>query len=110
MDKEKASCYRKATKNNCHPSAVPTSSLFIVLPAWTGTYSDVLPYLNTELGGGDYIRLPASLTLHVHGKLITLHAREIHVNALRDEAEAALERLQKRINVAWTKLLVRVQA
>jgi ArsR family metal-binding transcriptional regulator len=65
--------------------------------------SGVLPYLNTELGGGDYIRLPPSLTLHVHGKLITLHAREIYVNALRDEAEAEviLEWLKKQINDTW---------
>jgi hypothetical protein len=34
--------------------------------------AEVLPYLNTELGGGDYVRLPPSLTLHIHGKLVTL--------------------------------------
>ena len=50
--------------------------------------SEALPYLNTELGGGDYIQSPPSLTLRVHGKLITLHAREIYVNALNGEEEA----------------------
>jgi ArsR family metal-binding transcriptional regulator len=65
--------------------------------------SEVLPFLNTELAGGDYIRSPASLTLHVHGKLITLHAREIYVNALKDEEEAEkiLGWLKKEINEAW---------
>ncbi len=67
--------------------------------------SEVLPYLNTELGGGDYIQSPPSLTLRVHGKLITLHAREIYVNALNDEEEAEkiLGWLKKEINQAWEK-------
>jgi ArsR family metal-binding transcriptional regulator len=67
--------------------------------------SGVLPYLNTEIGGGDYVPFPPALTLRVHGKLITLHGREIFVNALRDEAEAdaILEWLQKEINAAWEK-------
>lgn len=39
--------------------------------------SEVLPYLNTTLGGGDYAKDPPTLTLRVHGKLISLHAREI---------------------------------
>ena len=67
--------------------------------------SEVLPYLNTELGGGDYIQSPPSLTLRIHGKLITLHAREIYVNALNDEEEAEkiLKWLKKEINEAWEK-------
>lgn len=67
--------------------------------------SEVLPYLNTALGGGVYIQSPPSLTLRVHGKLITLHAREIYVNALNDkqEAEKILEWLKKEINETWVK-------
>jgi ArsR family metal-binding transcriptional regulator len=67
--------------------------------------SDVLPYLNTALGGGDYIKSPASLTLRIHGKLIALHAREIFVNALNDEGEAdkILAWLKKEINETWEK-------
>lgn len=66
--------------------------------------AEVLPYLHTVLGG-NYVRLPPTLTLGVHGKLITLHAREIHVNALKDEAEAEaiLEWLKKEINDAWDR-------
>ena len=55
--------------------------------------SEVLPYLNTALGGSNYTQSPASLTLRVHGKLIALHAREIFVNALRTEC-----RLKKSCN------------
>jgi ArsR family metal-binding transcriptional regulator len=67
--------------------------------------SEVLPYLNTALGGGDYIKSPPPLTLRVHGKLITLHAREIYVNALNDETEAEkiLKWLKSEINTAWEK-------
>lgn len=67
--------------------------------------SEVLPYLNTELGGGDYAKSPPSLTLRVHGKLIALHPREIYVNALNDEdeAEKILEWLKTEINKAWEK-------
>ncbi len=66
---------------------------------------EVLPYLNTTLGGGDYVKSPPSLRLRVHGKLIALHAREIFINALNDEAEAdrILVWLKKEINEAWEK-------
>lgn len=65
--------------------------------------SEALPYVNTLLGGGDYVGSPPSLTLRAHGKLITVHAREIFVNALNDETEAdrILEWLRKHINEAW---------
>ena len=67
--------------------------------------SEVLPYLNTALGGGDYVKSPPCLTLHVHGKLISLHPREIYVNALNneEEAEKILGWLKKEINEAWEK-------
>jgi len=67
--------------------------------------SEVLPYLNTALGADDYVKSPPALTLRVHGKLITLHAREIFVNALKDdeEAEKILTWLKREINEAWEK-------
>jgi ArsR family metal-binding transcriptional regulator len=65
--------------------------------------SKVLPYLNTSVGGGDYSKSPPALTLQVHGKLISLHAKEIFINALNDETEAdkILSWLKKEINEAW---------
>ena len=62
-----------------------------------------LPYLNAVLGGEVYIIDPPSVTFSLHGKLVTVHARKIAVNALRDEAEAhsILEWLKKEINEAW---------
>ncbi|MFC1823029.1 (Fe-S)-binding protein [Thermodesulfobacteriota bacterium] len=65
--------------------------------------SAVLPYLNTVLGGFEYLRNPPSLTLRLQGKLITLHAHRIAINALKDEEEATkiLAWLQREINSTW---------
>jgi ArsR family metal-binding transcriptional regulator len=65
--------------------------------------SEALPYLNAVLGGDTYIENPPSVTFKAQGKLITVHARKIAVNALRDEAEARhiLEWLKEEINTAW---------
>ena len=48
---------------------------------------------------------PPAVTFRVHGKIITVHPREIAVNALRDEEEAdkILQWLQREINEAWEK-------
>ncbi|MBI5523251.1 MAG: Fe-S cluster protein [Desulfarculus sp.] len=64
---------------------------------------EVLPYLNAALGGFEYSGDPPSLTLRVHGKLITVHPRLIAVNALKDEEEAdrILAWLMREINQAW---------
>ncbi len=65
--------------------------------------SDVLPYLNSLLGGFEYLKDPPALILKSRGRLITLHARKIAINALKDEAEAEkiLQWLIAEINAAW---------
>lgn len=67
--------------------------------------SPVLPYLNTALGGNTYTHDPPSVTFKVHGKLITVHSREISINALKDEGEAdkILKWLRQEINETWEK-------
>ncbi len=67
--------------------------------------SDVLPYLNTILGGFEYLRDPPSVTFKAQGKLITVHGRKIAVNALKDEAEARkiIEWLKREINDTWDR-------
>lgn len=66
---------------------------------------EVLPYLNSTLGGSEYLKDPPALTLKLQGKLITLHPREIAINALKDdvEAEKILEWLKREINEAWER-------
>jgi ArsR family metal-binding transcriptional regulator len=61
--------------------------------------------LNEVLGGHSYQKEPPALTLKAHGKLITLHARMIAINALKDEHEVdrVLEWLQCQINETWEK-------
>jgi ArsR family metal-binding transcriptional regulator len=67
--------------------------------------SEALPYLNAALGGFEYLKDPPAVTFRVQGKIITVHSREIAVNALRDEEEAdkILEWLKREINEAWEK-------
>lgn len=67
--------------------------------------AEALPFLNTTLGGTSFTVEPPSLTLKVHGKLITLHPRKIAINALKDGEEAGkiLRWLQKEINDAWER-------
>ncbi len=67
--------------------------------------SDVLPYLNAVLGGFEYLKDPPAVTFKMHGKLITVHSKEIAINALKGEEEAnkILEWLKQEINDAWEK-------
>lgn len=61
------------------------------------------PYLNTVLGGFSYTKDPPAVTFKAHGKLITVYANKIAVNAIKDETEAAkiMEWLKREINGAW---------
>jgi ArsR family metal-binding transcriptional regulator len=64
---------------------------------------EAIPYLNAALGGFTFTKDPPSVTFKVHGKLITVHAKKIAVNALKDEDEATkiIEWLKREINSAW---------
>ncbi|RJQ66450.1 MAG: Fe-S cluster protein [Desulfobacteraceae bacterium] len=64
---------------------------------------EALPYLNTALGGFEYLQNPPSVTFKAQGKLITVHSRKIAINALKDEDEARkiVEWLKREINDAW---------
>ncbi|MCP4136864.1 MAG: Fe-S cluster protein [bacterium] len=66
---------------------------------------DVLPYLNADLGGHQFTKDPPSVTFKIHGRLITIHARKIAVNSLKDEAEAEkiLTWLKNLINETWER-------
>ena len=87
--------------SECNPGAM-TVHCFAHLDQDVG---EALPYLNTVLGGFEYIQDPPSVTFKAHGKLITVHGRKIAVNALKDETEARkiVEWLKREINDAWEK-------
>lgn len=65
--------------------------------------ADVLPYLNQVLGGTHYMTDPPQVMFHHLGRIIKVGAREVAINALKDEAEAdrILAWLQTEINQTW---------
>lgn len=67
--------------------------------------SEVLPFLNTALGGTGYIQKPPSLMLRVQGQLIALHPKKIAINALKnsEQADRILEWLKREINEVWER-------
>ena len=67
--------------------------------------SEVLPYLNAELGGFDYVKDPPVVIFKSHGRLISVHGDRIAINALKDEAQAdrILRWLVNEINSTWQK-------
>ncbi len=62
--------------------------------------SDLLPYLNSVLGPGDYSHLEKILTVKRSGHLITFRPRQIAITKLDDEDEAnkVTEELMRIIN------------
>ncbi len=66
---------------------------------------EVIPYLNASLGGSQFTREPPSVTFKAHGKLITVHPRQIAINALKEpeEADRILEWLKHEINETWER-------
>ncbi len=60
----------------------------------------LLPYLNARLGGHEYLADPPALIFKVSGRLITIHADKIAINALEDKAMAhkLLDWLLREIN------------
>ena len=92
--------YTKEIFNNeCMPSAMSVQCF-----AHLGEdISEALPYLNAVLGGFTYTKDPPSVTFKTQGKLITVHAKKIAINALKDEDEATkiIEWMKREINSAW---------
>jgi len=64
-----------------------------------------LPYLNAVLGGFIYVKEPPSLSFKRRGRNITVNARSVEINIVRDAVEAneILAWLQGEINRAWER-------
>jgi len=93
------------TKEILRPGCNPSFQSLHCIAHLDQDIAEALPYLNAELGGFEYFRDPPAVTFRVQGKIITVHPREIAVNALKDEAEAdkILEWLKREINETWEK-------
>ncbi len=71
--------------------------------------TEALPYLNSVLGGFEYLKDPPAVVFKAHGRLITVQGCQIAINSLKDEAETdkILKWLQREINSARLKVLTR---
>jgi len=67
--------------------------------------SEVLPYLNAELGGHQFTKDPLSVTFRINGRLITVHPKKIAINALEsaEQADMILKWLMQQINDVWKR-------
>lgn len=67
--------------------------------------TEVIPYLNAELGGFEYFKEPPAVTFRLQGKIIVVHGDKITVNTLKDgiEADKILQWLQREINDIWER-------
>lgn len=91
------------TKTISLPTCMPGSTSLHCVADLNEDISEAIPYINATIGGYGYVREPASVSFKMYGKLLTVHARQICVNALKDEEEAEniLKWLMKEINEAW---------
>lgn len=91
------------TKKIFRPECNPSFASVHCIARLNEDVGKVLPYLNAVLGGTQYLNDPPEVMFHHHGKMIKIAAREIAVNALKDEQEAdrILGWLKTEINQAW---------
>jgi ArsR family metal-binding transcriptional regulator len=91
------------TKEIFRPECNPSFQSLHCIAHLDQDITDALPYLNATLGGFEYLKNPPAVTFRIQGRILTVHPREIAVNALRDEEEAdkILEWLRREINDAW---------
>ena len=92
---------KEITRAECRPEAQTVHCIARL----EQNIGEVIPYLNAVLGGYTYVKEPPSVTFRSQGKLISVHADHIAINALQDaeEAEKILQWLQREINDAWDK-------
>jgi len=95
---------RQCRKEFCRPPN-PEAQHLRCVARFDADISEVLPYLNTVLGGHQFFRDVPSLTLKFPGKLVTLYADRIAMNIVRDQAEAEnlLSWLLEQINETWER-------
>ena len=94
---------KKYRKEIFRPECNPSFQSLHCIAHLEGDIGEVLPYLNSTLGGDSFTKDPPSVSFKVYGKLIAVHRDRIAINALKDEGEAdkILEWLRQEINEAW---------
>jgi ArsR family metal-binding transcriptional regulator len=91
------------TKKIFRPECNPSFQSVHCIARLNENVGEVLPYLNAVLGGDQYFQDPPEVMFLYHGKIIKVGARDIAINALKDEQEAdcILEWIKNEINQAW---------
>ena len=90
---------REILKSKCNPMQEGVHCIIHV----DADLSDVIPYLNAELGGDFCSDNPPYVTFKIHGKLLTVHPHKIAINAIKDEQEAnkIANWIVRQINEIW---------
>ncbi len=65
--------------------------------------SEVIPYLNSHLGGFSFTASPPAVMFKIHGRFIAVHSHKISINALQDKDEAytIVDWIIREINETW---------
>ncbi len=93
------SFHLEIVNNHCIPGAMSVNGI-ARLDQDVGC---VIPYLNTALGGSQYIKDPPAVTFQTEGRLISVQADRITVNAVKDREQALkiVEWIRREINETW---------
>lgn len=93
------------TKEFIRPDCRPEAESVHLVAHLDQDISEVIPYLNTALGGFQYTKDPPSVSFKLQGRLIAIHPRKICVNALQDreQGEKVVEWLKNEINDTWER-------
>jgi len=85
--------------NHCLPGAQSVNAI----ASLEQDISEVIPYLNSALGGAQCTRTPPSVTFKTEGKLISVQADLITVNGVQDEVQARkiIDWMVREINETW---------
>ncbi len=93
------SFHLEIVNNHCMPGAMSVNGI-ARLDQDVGC---VIPYLNAALGGHQYVKNPPAVTFQTEGRLISVQADRITVNAVKDREQALkiVEWMRREINETW---------
>ena len=85
--------------NHCIPGALSVNGIARLKT----DIGDVIPYLNTSLGGAQCTENPPTVTFKTGGKLISVQGRAITVNGVENEVQARkiIDWIIREINETW---------